>query len=123
MVETPQLRQAKAEIARLNRDLEQRVLDRPTQLGRRWRTRGCLVSSAGKQKALAHVTRLSTVSELTASLAHSGKQPLAAIVANARASLRWLDMTAGDGRGHRSDAARDPGRERAAHVIAQTRDS
>ena len=32
VVETPQLTQAKAEIARLNRDLEQRVLERTTEL-------------------------------------------------------------------------------------------
>jgi len=32
VVETPQLTQAKAEIARLNRDLEQRVLERTTAL-------------------------------------------------------------------------------------------
>jgi hypothetical protein len=32
MVETPQLTQAKAEIVRLNRDLEQRVLERTTEL-------------------------------------------------------------------------------------------
>src|SRR5258708_26131048 len=45
------------------------------------------------QKTLAHVTRLTTISELTASLAHEVNQPLAAIVANATASLCWLDHT------------------------------
>src|SRR5258705_10316560 len=92
MVETPQLRQAKAEIARLNRDLEQRVLDRTTQLEAAMADQKHAWSALQEtQKALAHVTRLSTVSELTASLAHQVNQPLAAIVANARASLRWLD--------------------------------
>jgi len=45
------------------------------------------------QKALAHVTRLSTISELTASLAHQVNQPLTAIVANATACLHWLERT------------------------------
>jgi len=39
---------------------------------------------------LAHVTRMSTLGELTASIAHEVNQPLAAIVANGEASLRWL---------------------------------
>jgi PAS domain S-box-containing protein len=40
---------------------------------------------------LAHVTRVKTLGELTASIAHEVNQPLAAVVANAEASLRWLD--------------------------------
>jgi C4-dicarboxylate-specific signal transduction histidine kinase len=40
---------------------------------------------------LAHVTRVTTLGELTASIAHEVNQPLAAIVANAEACLRWLD--------------------------------
>ena len=94
VVETPQLTQAKAEIARLNRDLEQRVLERTTELeeaiGDQKRASEALQEA---QKALAHVTRLTTISELTASLAHEVNQPLAAIVANATASLYWLDHT------------------------------
>jgi signal transduction histidine kinase len=94
VVETPQLTQAKAEIARLNRDLEQRVLERTTELeaaiGDQRRASEALQEA---QKALAHVTRLTTVSELTASLAHEVNQPLAAIVANASASLHCLDHT------------------------------
>ena len=39
---------------------------------------------------LAHLNRVSTMGELTASLAHEINQPLAAIVTNARACLRWL---------------------------------
>jgi PAS domain S-box-containing protein len=41
--------------------------------------------------ALAHVTRVTTLGELTASIAHEVNQPLAAVVANAEACLRWLD--------------------------------
>jgi PAS domain S-box-containing protein len=43
------------------------------------------------QTALAHVTRLTTLGELTASIAHEVNQPLAAVVTNAEACLRWLD--------------------------------
>jgi PAS domain S-box-containing protein len=39
---------------------------------------------------LAHVTRLTTLGELMASIAHEVNQPLAAIVANGDACLRWL---------------------------------
>ena len=39
---------------------------------------------------LAHVTRILTVGELTASIAHEINQPLAAIVTNGNAGLRWL---------------------------------
>jgi C4-dicarboxylate-specific signal transduction histidine kinase len=39
---------------------------------------------------LAHVTRLTTLGELTASIAHEVKQPIAAISTNGQASLRWL---------------------------------
>jgi PAS domain S-box-containing protein len=43
------------------------------------------------QMELAHVTRLTTLGELAASIAHEVNQPLAAVVANAEACLRWLD--------------------------------
>src|SRR5215475_9988394 len=38
----------------------------------------------------AHLNRVSTMGELTASLAHEINQPLAAIVTNAQVCLRWL---------------------------------
>ena len=43
------------------------------------------------QAELAHVTRVTTLGELTASIAHEVNQPLAAAVANAEAALQWLD--------------------------------
>jgi C4-dicarboxylate-specific signal transduction histidine kinase len=43
------------------------------------------------QTALAHATRLTTLGELTASIAHEVNQPLAAIVTNGDASLLWLN--------------------------------
>jgi len=40
---------------------------------------------------LAHVTRVTSLGVLTASIAHEVNQPLAAIVTNGETSLRWLD--------------------------------
>jgi PAS domain S-box-containing protein len=40
---------------------------------------------------LAHVTRVTALGELAASIAHEVNQPLAAVVANAAACQRWLD--------------------------------
>jgi len=42
------------------------------------------------QTELTHVTRVMTLGELTASIAHEVNQPLAAIVTNGNACLRWL---------------------------------
>src|SRR5439155_18171376 len=42
------------------------------------------------QAELAHVTRVATLGELTASIAHEINQPLAAVVNNASACLHWL---------------------------------
>jgi signal transduction histidine kinase len=48
------------------------------------------------QVEIAHVTRVTTLGELTASIAHEVNQPLAAVVANAEACLRWLDRETPD---------------------------
>jgi PAS domain S-box-containing protein len=42
------------------------------------------------QMELAHANRVATMGQLTASIAHEVKQPIAATVANAEAALRWL---------------------------------
>ena len=42
------------------------------------------------QNELAHAARVSTLGELSASIAHEVNQPLTAVVTNAQASLRWL---------------------------------
>ncbi|UPJ52851.1 PAS domain S-box protein [Bradyrhizobium sp. 200] len=42
------------------------------------------------QAELAHVNRVTTMGQLTASIAHEVNQPIAATVANAQAALRWL---------------------------------
>lgn len=43
-----------------------------------------------REAELTHVTRVLTIGELTASIAHEVNQPLAAIVTNGNACLRWL---------------------------------
>src|SRR5258708_11257280 len=74
------------------------------------------------QAELAHVTRVTTLGEMTASISHEVNQPLAAVVANAEACLRWLDRGTPD-----LDAARrsvgwviDEG-NRASEVIRRVR--
>ena len=42
------------------------------------------------QVELAHVNRVTTMGQLTASIAHEIKQPIAVSVASAHAALRWL---------------------------------
>ncbi|MEX3943328.1 AAA family ATPase [Paraburkholderia sp. BR10937] len=42
------------------------------------------------QRELAHANRVSTVGQLTATISHEVKQPIAAMAANADAALRWL---------------------------------
>jgi signal transduction histidine kinase len=45
---------------------------------------------------LAHVMRVTSLGELTASIAHEVNQPLGAVVANAEACLGWLDRESPD---------------------------
>lgn len=61
-------------------------------------TAGKLAAAALRQEQLklAHVARLTTVGELTASIAHEVNQPLAAVVLNGNACLRWLDREVPD---------------------------
>ncbi len=49
-----------------------------------------------KQQELEHVTRVSTMGEIVASLAHELSQPLAAILSNAQAGLRFLKSGTAD---------------------------
>jgi PAS domain S-box-containing protein len=48
------------------------------------------------QADLAHLSRVTTMGELTASLAHEIKQPIAAAIIDAQACRRWLDRGAPD---------------------------
>jgi PAS domain S-box-containing protein len=45
---------------------------------------------------LAHVTRVTMLGELTTSIAHEVNQPLSAVITNAEACLRWLDLETPD---------------------------
>src|SRR5712672_47639 len=56
------------------------------------------------QMELAHVTRMTTLGELTASISHEVNQPLAGVIANAEACLRWLDRATPDLDGARRSA-------------------
>jgi C4-dicarboxylate-specific signal transduction histidine kinase len=74
------------------------------------------------QAELAHVTRVTTLGELTASIAHEVNQPLAAVVANAEACLRWLNRETPDMDGARRSVewVIDDG-NRASEVIRRVR--
>jgi C4-dicarboxylate-specific signal transduction histidine kinase len=75
------------------------------------------------QAELAHVTRVTTLGELTASIAHEVNQPLAAIVTSGEACLRWLAVTPPDiaeARGAIERIIRDG--NRASEVIRRLRD-
>jgi two-component system sensor kinase FixL len=58
--------------------------------------RSAEIAAEQSRRALAHVARVSTVGELTASLAHQLNQPLTGIMSNAQAALRMLSRTPPD---------------------------
>ena len=74
------------------------------------------------QTELAHATRVATMGELTASIAHEVNQPLAAVVTNGEACLRWLGREVPDLIEARASVQRmiSNGR-RASNVIARLR--
>lgn len=71
---------------------------------------------------LAHINRVSMMGELAASIAHEINQPLAGIVSNGSACLRWLSVTPPD-IGEVREAIRDIVRDgkRAGEIIARIR--
>jgi signal transduction histidine kinase len=77
IIETAALKEAKEEIARLNEDLEQRVVERTHELSL-------------AQAQLARVERLTTTGRLAASITHEIAQPISAMVTSASSCLRWL---------------------------------
>ena len=98
LIETPELKEAKREIKNLNDELERRVAERTRQLSQitgqlkaqiAERTRA-EHSLAEAQAELERAARLTSLGVLAASIAHEVNQPLAAIVTNSAASLRWL---------------------------------
>src|SRR4051794_31892730 len=84
VVETAALKRAKAELTRLNEELERRVVERTNQLMQ--------VSEALReaQTELAHVNRVTAMGQLAASISHEVMQPITAALTNAQAALRWL---------------------------------
>lgn len=105
VIETAGHKQAKAEIKRLNDELEIRVIERTSQLllANEELTREIHERRRAEERAeeererlrqakadLVYVTRVTTMGELTASLAHELKQPMSAALINANACVRWL---------------------------------
>jgi len=74
------------------------------------------------QAELAYVSRVTTMGELTASLAHEVRQPIAAAITDAKACLLWLDRETPDIDEARAATLRvvEDGR-RAADIISQIR--
>jgi len=84
VLETATLKRAKAELKGHNEELERRVVERTSEL---------LKASEALREAqaeLARVTRLTAMGELSASIAHELRQPLAGAVTNSDACLAWL---------------------------------
>jgi len=74
------------------------------------------------QADLTHINRVTTMGELTASLAHEVNQPIAAAVTDARTCLRWLERTTPDVDEARAAAARVvTDVTRAAEIISRIR--
>ena len=77
-------RHAEEALRQARDELEVRVQERTNEL------RQANETLRERETELAHVTRVMTLGELTASIAHEVNQPLAAIVTNGNACLRWL---------------------------------
>ena len=56
-----------------------------------WRRQRAEILARNTTSELSHVNCLATAGQLSASIAHEVNQPLAGIVANAQAALRWLE--------------------------------
>ncbi|MEH2513316.1 signal transduction histidine kinase [Nitrobacteraceae bacterium AZCC 1564] len=90
LVETASLKQAKAEIKRINEELEQRVMERTSEL--------LLVFEDlhEAQVELKRANRVTMMGQMAASIVHEVNQPIAAAMTNAYAALRWLDTNPPD---------------------------
>jgi signal transduction histidine kinase len=56
-----------------------------------WRRQRAEILARNTLSELTHVNRMATVSQLSASIAHEVRQPLASVITNAQAALRWLE--------------------------------
>lgn len=96
-----QRKKAEQELQQAYATLERRVIDRTaelTEVNERLmqeieERRSAESVSLELQRDLAHVTRVATMGELATSVAHELNQPLAAILSNAQAGLRFLGRT------------------------------
>lgn len=77
-------RRAEEGLRQARDELDRRVQERTKEL------RQANDTLREREAELTHVTRVMTIGELTASIAHEVNQPLAAIVTNGNACLRWL---------------------------------
>ena len=85
LIETPELKQTKAEIKKMNEELQWRVSQRTHEL----ETANRKLSQA--QTALARINRATSLGALSAHIAHEVNQPLGAVIRNAQACLSWID--------------------------------
>src|ERR1700746_2528252 len=90
LIETPELKQAKAEIKKMNDELELRVLQRTTEL------EAANHQLSQEQAELAHINRVTTMGEFAASITHEIKQPISAASINARTCLKCLQRDVPD---------------------------
>jgi len=123
-------RKSEAALRQARDELEVKVADRTVELKQ---ANAALVNQMAEQKRteetlqrtrteLARVVRITTIGELTASIAHEVNQPLAAIVANADACVAWLALENPDLPEARAAASRAiQGATRASEVITRIR--
>jgi PAS domain S-box-containing protein len=78
------------EIRQPDQDLLDMMITVGSQIGQFFERKRAEDTVQKVELELAHVARVATLGELTASIAHEINQPLGAIVNNAGASLRWL---------------------------------